>query len=424
MRPLLTLLFLGLFLFGCWRIFLPAQADAPKLLQPYQASAFLDTLGVNTHVGWVKDNPTLFAQQLAYIGFHHVRDSINGAKSGNYAARLALFAQKGIGWDLIIPGNPAPYTAWLVNNNNYLTDVESPNEPDLTQLIFDGQQGVAAAVEIQNATTKIIRSTQPLHHLKLVEFAVAYANLYKSPVNKITDADFRNLHVYAPNGLSPREFLRQAVDYIGPGKPVYMTETGYTDVKYNSISAKGWHEGVNETVQAKYLLDTVFDNFSSGVARTYLYDLRDDGKDPENTSKEYHYGLFRYDMSAKPSAIAFHNLAEILNAPPARSHPPPISVAVATAGNTGPVYSLLLQRADSYALVLWAEPMLWSAVCHCALPADGTAAKVDFGNKFVSVMLFDPLVSAKPLSSQTAKSMVIKVVDHPIILRLTLKNPE
>jgi hypothetical protein len=68
--------------------------------------------------------------------------------------------------------------------------------------------------------------------------------------------------------------------------------------------------------------------------------------------------------------------------------------------------------------------MLWSAVCHCALPADGTAAKVDFGNKFVSVMFFDPLVSAQPLSSQTAKSMVIKVVDHPIILRLTLKSPQ
>jgi hypothetical protein len=424
MRLLLTILSLSLIFVACWRILSPVQDIEPQILQAQQASAFLDSLGVNIHAGWVKDNPNLFARQLAYIGFHHVRDSINGAKSGDYAARLEVFARQGVDWDLIITGDPTPYTAWMLQNSRYLTYFEGPNEPDLTLLIFNGQQGVSAAMAIQQATTDIIHAMPQLHHLQLVDYALAYSHLYTLPPNNITTADFRNLHVYAPNGLPPRAVLGRAVAYIGPGKPVFMTETGYTNVQYNSISANGFHEGVDETVQAKYLVDTVLDNFSFGVPRTYLYDLRDDGKDPENTNKEYHYGLFRHDMSAKPSASAFHNLVQILNAPSAGSNPAPIQVAVGTSGSGGQVYSLLLQSPGGYALLLWAEPKLWSVTCHCAIHADATAAKIDFANETVFTSLYDPLIGDRPLSSETVKnSMIIKLVDHPIILRLQLKNP-
>jgi hypothetical protein len=422
-RALLIIVSLGLFFITYWHGLSPVQANQSETLQARPASAFVNSLGVNIHAGWVKDNSYLFAQQLAYIGFHHVRDSINGAKSGNYAARLALFARQDIDWDLIMPGDPAPYTSWILQNNRYLTDFEGPNEPDLALPIFNGQQGIPAAVAIQQALAHLILSNAELHHLKLVDYALSYAHLYTAPIKRIDDADDRNLHVYAPNGLPPRAILQQAINYIGPGKPVYMTETGYTDVEYNLISAKGYHEGVDEIVQAKYLLDSVFDNFSFSVTRTYLYDLRDDGNDPENTNKEYHYGLFRYDGSPKPSAIAFHNLIKILNVPPAGQNPPPIHVVVASSGNGAPVYSLLLKTPGGYALVCWAEPRLWSAECHCALPANDTTAKIDFGNAIVSATLFDPLLSSQPLSTQTAKSMIVKVLDHPIILRLQTKSP-
>jgi hypothetical protein len=422
MRSLLVLLSIGLFFIACWRNFSTVQADTPSVLQARPASVFLDSLGVNIHAGWVKDNPNLFARQLSYIGFHHVRDSVNGAKSGDYAARLAIFAQHSIGWDLIIPSDPGPYTSWILQNNRYLFDLEGPNEPDLALPTFNGQQGVPAAMAIQQATANMINSMPQLHHLQLVDYSLSYAHLFKLPYSEINKADFRNLHVYAPNGLPPRFVLNQAVQYLGPGKSIYMTETGYTDVQYNRVSAKGFHEGVDETVQAKYLLDTVFDNFSFGLPRTYLYDLRDDGNDPENTNKEYHYGLFRHDTSAKPSAIAFHNLTQILSESVRASAAAPIHVAVATSGNGGQVYSLLLQTPGSYALVLWAEPRLWSAACHCALTADTTAARIDFGNESVSITLFDPLEGSQPLSTQTAKSMIVKVLDHPIILRLQLKD--
>ena len=60
----------------------------------------------------------------------------------------------------------------------------------------------------------------------------------------------------------------------------------------------------------------LLDSALHGNAATYLYELVDSHPDTTNASPEAHYGLFRQDWSAKPAAVAIHNLTTILTTGP------------------------------------------------------------------------------------------------------------
>ena len=75
------------------------------------------------------------------------------------------------------------------------------------------------------------------------------------------------------------------------------------------------YSGVDQTVQAKYTLDTLMDAYKDGVSATYLYELLDDYPDPGNTNAQYHFGLFNSDGTPKLAASAIHNLTAISERP-------------------------------------------------------------------------------------------------------------
>ena len=55
-----------------------------------------------------------------------------------------------------------------------------------------------------------------------------------------------------------------------PGLPNVITETGY------NTDTSDTYSGVDQTVQAKFTLDTLVDAYKMGVAKTYLYELLDE----------------------------------------------------------------------------------------------------------------------------------------------------
>ena len=84
--------------------------------------------------------------------------------------------------------------------------------------------------------------------------------------------DYANAHAYVSTSLTPSSSIAatlSAVMTAAPGKPVVITETGYT------TQANTQYLGVNETVQAKSILNTLVDAYKAGVSATYLYELFD-----------------------------------------------------------------------------------------------------------------------------------------------------
>ena len=114
-------------------------------------------------------------------------------------------------------------------------------------------------------------------------------------------ADAVNVHTYAKPGVDTRAQVARDVELaaaaLPSGLPRYITETGYPTG--NAPRLPPW---VTPNDQANLTLISLLEAFRLGVQRTYLYELFDEASLGDR-NPEAHYGLFRSDGSAKPSAI-------------------------------------------------------------------------------------------------------------------------
>jgi hypothetical protein len=101
---------------------------------------------------------------------------------------------------------------------------------------------------------------------------------------------------------------------------------------------------------AKYTLRNLLAMWNHGVARTYIYELIDEGTDP--TNKEDNFGLLYNNAAPKPAYTALRNLIALL-----ADHGPafaPQSLKWSMAGDTANVEDTLLEKRDgSFYLALW-----------------------------------------------------------------------
>jgi hypothetical protein len=202
-----------------------------------------------------------------------------------------------------------------------------------------------------------------------------------------------------------------------PGKPVYFTEAGYP-----TLPAPGQPEGVDDLTQAKLTLNLIMDAASLGIAATYLYDLADDGPDPTGAKLTDHFGLFAFDGTAKPSAVAIHNLAGILadgGATATTFTPTPLDDSLIGLPSDGA--SLVIQKSSGvYDIVLWAEPAIWNAAAGKPIAAPTESVTIDLGARFDRVQVFDPLASANPIqTASNTTAVTISLVDHPLIVQVS-----
>jgi len=235
-------------------------------------------------------------------------------------------------------------------------------------------------------------------------------------------------HAY-PDDVPPRDLIAKSIGTTTdtPGLPFFLTEIGY----FTRTAAFSYTpRAVTEDVQAKFLLDAIFDAYDLGVVRTYLYDLIDDGPYANSgvwtSDEEQHFGLFHYPLqsppssSAKPVAVAIHNVMAILSdtgTPTFAAEPIPFSVMTTGAQV---VHNLLLEKSGGvYELVLWVEPNIWTFDGGAELDAGTTSVSVQLQTPY-SVKVYDPLLAATPQDTSTAQTLVpVSLGDHPIILELT-----
>lgn len=393
------------------------------------ALTFLDGLGVNAHVSWPGHYP--YSQTgkviaaLDYLGLRKLRDYVNSSTFPVFE-RLAA---SGVSLNLLL--NPKVgldnYLGWARSlARTYpgsVAAMEGPNEVDKWPVTFGGLEGFPAAVATQKALYASAKSDPVLAKAPVYNLTISGISRSKSAAlgDLSAHADYGNVHPYYRAGQQSwghslrdtRYTLKRylaAARWTAPGRPVVLTETG-------STTAVGSPIGVSEEVQARQILNSLMAAAAHQVPATYIYELVD-SHDAGPEDVESHYGLYRYDWTPKPAAMALHHLTRILRRGGA-PRPGPAPEYTLT-GMPASGASLLFRLGDgTYAIALWAEPDLWNEDASVPIAAPAVTAHIAFSATQPSVAVYDPLVSDRPLQSLgPTRSLGVRISDHPVIVQL------
>ena len=319
---------------------------------PHMAQTFVDSVGVNVHLseyGTIYGNNFNLVQSLLQnSGIRHVRD---GTTVNNWTIcneNVALGAA-GIHVDVISDGSPADMASWLGCIGSAAESVEGINEYDLSN-------DPHWAADLR-ANTSALALQFP--QLPLVAPALTSEGAYAALGSMSGTVAFGNVHAYFAGrnpgtpgwgGTDAYGTYGSLADNVNIGKivsgtnPVDVTETGYSDAADQYA--------VPAITKARYTLRTYLFNFNSGVARTYLYELADEGS-PQFS----HYGIVDGAGNQKPVYVALQSLLGHLADPGAAFTPAPLSYDFMAPGTVD--HTLLQKRNGTYELVFWNEAAEW-----------------------------------------------------------------
>jgi hypothetical protein len=394
----------------------PVQASR----QARDASAFVDSLGVNVHISWpgvapYSDTARVVAA-MRRLGLRNMRDQMNGATLPLYQS----LAAQGFRFDLLYDrADPlADYMAQVraleASHPGAVLSLEGPNEVN---------DWAAAAAGVQGALHRAAKA-DPLLAAKPV-YAATIAGLDRAAYAKLAiagAADDGNVHIYYGGGMpsygaSPGDLTWSWSNYLAsgnwnaPDRPVVVTETGAPTMPSSN-------DGVDDYTQARQILDSVMDAAKAGTPMTYLYELVDLQPYWPSDNVQAHFGLFNADWTPKLAATGLHNLTTILTDGGPLSGPPG-SLDYTIQGTPQWGGQLLFQEGDgTMDIVVWAEPDIWDTQGHSRLAAAETPVAVALASP-ARVAIYDPLQSATPIRVLgTTRQIALTVADHPLIVEV------
>jgi len=328
------------------------------LTTPTSTTAFLDSMGVNAHFGWMgspyTQNPSNIWGLLTALKVRHVRDSPTIASwSPNVKEFTALNAATGgrVLYVVNINNSPSDIVAIKTALQGVLMACEMPNEPNLNGISMSS----VLAFALENPG---------LLGPSLVPFGSdgrapnEFAALVTASSQKPSFIG-ANYHAYQswpetpglngtqnwPNGAGSIGYAINIAHLSAPGLPVWITECGYDSHIYTSGLAVNTDEYV-----ANLLLRTYLNNWRNGVVRTYWYQFCDIALN--NTAIFGSMGLLDYNQNPRPSYFAFKNLVTVLTGPAALTLTP---ITVILDGADQWTYSVLLEGQAGYFLFIWRE---------------------------------------------------------------------
>ena len=394
----------------------------------FRATDFVNDIGVDTHIPYTDGGYVNIANVVAdlkYIGVNQVRDGLSNGEYGS--APLSSFvslAQQGVQFTLIVGGSLTTATLQaklaLIDALNTavpgsVVAVEGTNEINNQPITFNGVGGQQGAIDLQQAIYASVHADPKLVGVS-VDYFTGYGVDGYGPDPAVTPglADYDTQHPYPRFGQAPATWIAPATvlsnEYGSPGPAVY-TETGYS-----TYGAGG--DTVSPDVQAKYILDLLFDAAKDGISRTYLYQLMD-AYAPGSPQGDDGYGLFDPSGAPKPAATALHNLTAILSdsgAADTTFTPTPLAYTLTGLPSTG--NSLEIQKSDGTTdIAVWAEPQIWDQSSQTEIAAPTVAATVNLGAYYRTVTVYDPLNSAAPIATyNNVASVQLALTDHPLIV--------
>jgi len=396
------------------------------------ASGFINSIGVNTHAGfgWTGyNNLALMVDDLKYLGVTHLRDAMGTSPAAQPV--VEGLAAAGYKFDFLVSSAlPQTGTTGLQNyiaslqkfatsHPGSISAIEGLNEANHQPFSYNGSSSLAAAAQFQSALYQAVNANAALGSIPVYNLSLAYNDPqgYSQLGNMSGSVDYANAHAYVSTSLTTGSSIAatlSAVMAAAPGKPVVITETGYT------TQANTQYLGVSETVQAKSILNTLVDAYKAGVSATYLYELFDRDSSAGNTNPEANFGLFNSDGTPKLAATAIHNLTTILADDGKGSLQPtdPLNYTLSNMPATG--NSMVLGKSNgAYELVVWAEPKLWNDPTDTEVSNPAQTVTVNLGGVHHSVKVYDTLTGTTAIASYTDVSTItIPVSDHPLIIEI------
>lgn len=380
---------------------------------------FLDTIGVNTHLGWT-DSPywdlPRVAASLDYLGVSHIRDTVGSASE----ARFAWLGQAGVRFCLFIGSHDLDeQLAALERLAPFVDYVEGPNETDNWPVEFGGLTGPAATEALMRHLRDWLDGHPDLGPMGL-DLPLAQTTFgHTAPEDVAIDlaglADVANAHSYAAWGQNPGAVLDERIAgarLLAPVEPVISSEAGY----HAAVASEGW-TGVSEEVRAAYTLTLLFAQFARGVDRTYLYELIATSDDPAREDPEAHFGLFDLSGQPRPAADALHRLHGILE-PEGTFDPAPLGVAVDGMLPTGGWLEMQVSQ-DRYVLALWNDLPLWNALISAPLPVPTLAVEVALPDGATAGRLYDPVEDRwTEAAPAPGGRLVVQVPARPVLLEI------
>ena len=335
-------------------------AESTIGVQAFGADAFVDSIGVQTHLSYVNTNyysawPKVLAE-LKSSGIRHVRDGFVSTQP--FLNEHQQLAAAGIGATIGVPLDFSMTTSSLesfAQNARDLEALEAPNECDNgNNCGSNGTAGLLNAVAFMPTLMAAGRALQ----IPVVGPSFVNPLSYAVPGNISSLMNYNNLHVYF-GGRNPgsqgwgggdaQDHLYGSLPFWvdmahedAPQDGIEITETGY--ISYPTTN-QPWT--IPESVEASYEPRLLLLNYSEGIQRTFLYELVDEPLEPG-------YGLLRSDLSERPAFVSIKSLVGLLSDPGATFTPGKLNYTLA--GGDGTIREILMQKRDgSFWLAIWSE---------------------------------------------------------------------
>jgi len=402
-------------------------AEPPAQLQPTRArsaQAMIDSLGLVTHLDY-RDTPYGSLQNvtaaLEYLGVANLRDMVPRSHRTPYETLAGL----GFKFDFVVrregadelPATIRELESFQTRHPGSVASVEGLNEANNWPAQYQGLTGFPAAVALQRDLYAAIKGSKELHHVPVYVMTLGGAgeNDYRKLGDLSDCADLGNAHIYFPKGSPPSSVWDSALALNRRSTPglalTVITETGYT------TAARSEHR-VDEEVQAKYLLTLIANAWAKNVPRLFVYALIDDSTDYSDWTRGL--GLYRFDWTPKPAAIAIHQLVrELMATSESKPLPEPGSLRLQIS-SAEPTQSILLQRSDgTFELLIWREQKLWDATALRALPDQTTHVSLLLGGAHRHVAIFDPLTGRRVQPAPVAGRVDFDLAGYPLLVTIT-----
>jgi hypothetical protein len=404
----------------------PKVPKPPTLLQLQEArnaSELVNSLGVVVHMMY---NQTPYAnfekvqQALSYTGISTVRDATPPSDTRTYD----YLASHGIKFDFVLRAEAASeltetvhrLEAFMQRHPGAIVSIEGMNEVNNWPAKYKGLEGLPAAIAVQRDLYAAVKSSPTLKEVPVYALTLGAAGAADyAKLGDLSDiADEGNAHIYFPKGAPPSAIWDRAYELARHPTPrlsqAVVTETGYT-------TSKDSPHGVDEQVQAKYLLTLVAEAWAKRVPRIFIYQLVNDSLDETNWTRGL--GLYRFNWTAKPAADAFHNLTGVLlsggSSATGTGQSPPLDFSFRSTKEN--VNSLRVRKADgTLDLIFWREQNLWDGDARREIPSTTAQISLMLANSNSPVTVLDPLNGKRTQISPHDGRFDFDLPDHPLVI--------
>jgi hypothetical protein len=386
------------------------------------ADKFVDSIGVNTHLRYLdttyKDFNNIIKPKLKELGIRHIRDGLiptdlDSQRKLNELGKLGIKAT--ILFDYRWNKSLKEVEQIVKMLPNFVEAIEGPNEWDVVQITYRGQQFPKALRDFQNKLYSTVKETATTQHLPVI--AASMAHWWNAEKVGLMACDFGNIHSYSggkmPSAGDLDEWWIPAARLICSNKPIMATETGL----HNAIQdPKALHPGVSEQAAGKYIPRLYLEYFNRNIRRTFTYEFIDEelAIDQENN-----FGLLRYNGSPKPAFTALKNLITLLKDP--GSSFPLKSLAYTLTENTPHLHHTLLQKRNgTFYLILWQEVSSFDLKTKQDVVVPDLPIIINLKTPMVTAAIYRPLKSIKPIQQwRNPERLNLTVPDHLLVVELT-----